>query len=129
METLRSPTQSTKHSRSNSSVADEFNSATLSEMFHGPTDRHSKIIMIDGKMMSEEDATRYTNDSNLNEEMRESQLHVKSTFVSDDISDNVEQRSHSTNVCHVEINLQAPSLHEFEDCFGEKVENDPKELY
>lgn len=129
-------TRSSRHSRSDSSAVADFNSATLTEMFHGPKDRPSNIIMINGKMMSEVDATHYANKTKAEEELQlrgssggESLVSEQFCFLKEaedeDDEDVKQQENVQMKVCQVEINLQAPSSSEndIDDCFGEKIES------
>lgn len=93
-----------KHSR-NSSALLEMNAATLYEMFEGPKTRPSNIICINGKVMSETDATKYASDSARDLHENETQKALeKFDFLND-----IEAEGAIQKVCQVEINLQAPS--------------------
>lgn len=117
--------KSSRHSRSNSSAIVDFTPATLLEMFHGPKDRASNICMINGKMMSEDDAKNFVNESKVSEE-----LHLRASDrkknQDEDETDVKQQEYNRKKVCQVEINLQAPSLSEndIDECFGEKIDGE-----
>ncbi|XP_055633011.1 ionotropic receptor 21a [Toxorhynchites rutilus septentrionalis] len=49
----------TRHQRSLSESFHEFNQNTLHDLYDGPNRRHSTIVCVDGKAMSEEEARRY----------------------------------------------------------------------
>lgn len=127
-----------RHSRTSSVAVADLNSAMLSEMYHGPKTRPSQIIMIDGKMMSESDATQYVNDFKANDEQQRQRgsfggsSEVSKTFSflnhenEDDDDDEMKQQEIDLpRVCQVEINLQipTPSDVDIEECFGEKIDN------
>lgn len=131
---------SSRHSRSNSSMimVSDLNSAMLTEMYHGK-DRPGNIVMINGKVMSEQDAAKYVTESKENHENQQrgscggaSQISKSFSFLKNEYDDDEEdedgkeQENEPPRVCKVEINLQAPSdsaaEKDIEDCFGEKVE-------
>ncbi|XP_058817940.1 ionotropic receptor 21a [Topomyia yanbarensis] len=51
------------HKRSFSGSVHEFSQGTLQELYDGPDRRHSTIVCMDGKMMSDEEAHRYASGS------------------------------------------------------------------
>lgn len=53
----------TRHHRSLSENFQELNQNTLHDLYDGPNRRHSTIVCIDGKVMSEEEARRYASSS------------------------------------------------------------------
>lgn len=135
--------RSSRHSRSSSLALTDLNAAMLTEMFNGPKSRPSNIVMIDGKMMSECDAAQYANDSKKSSERdaRGSEVSdVSKTFSflkhedDDEEDDNGNAMAHVIDpqqVCHVEINLQAPTPSEIDNeqaerFFGEKIEKPAK---
>lgn len=95
-----SSSRRSKHSRTSSALL-EMNAATLYEMFEGPKTRPSNIICINGKVMSETDATKYASDSKRDHESEIQNALEKFDFLDDDEA--------VQKVCQVEINLQAPS--------------------
>lgn len=126
--------RSSHHSRASSvAIADVLNSAMLEEMYHGPKNRHSNIIMINGKMMSEASAYEYSNHEKEIDERTQRGNHEGASQISknfdfldrEEDEDEIEQQP--SKVCQVEINLQAPSPHESdgvdEKCFGEKIDD------
>lgn len=129
--------RNSKHSRSSSVVITDMSPAMLTEMFHGPKPRASNIVMINGQMMSEQEAAQYVNDSRESDEKEQQRgscgavSEVSKTFSflnheTDDDDDNVQQERSPPQVCQVEINLQAPTpsaIKEIEDkFFGEKID-------
>lgn len=129
--------RSSKHSRSSSVNVADLNRAMLTEMFHGPKTRASNIVMINGRMMSECEAAQYAKDSKESDEQQQrgsfgGASEVSKTFSflkqeSDDDNDECmqQQERSSPQVCHVEINLQAPTPNDskdFEMFFGEKID-------
>lgn len=99
-----SSSRRSKHSRTSSALL-EMNAATLYEMFEGPKTRPSNIICINGKIMSENEASKYASDSKRDAHEKETQKALeKFDFLND-----MEAEGGVQNVCQVEINLQAPS--------------------
>jgi hypothetical protein len=109
-----------KHSRTSSVNIVDLNSAMLTEMYQGPKTRASNIVMIDGKMMSEQEASQYAHESKENDENQQrgsfgGASDVSKTFEflnresDDEDNDMHEQEPSNPQVCKVEINLQAPT--------------------
>lgn len=131
-----SSSKGSKHSRSSSINIADLNPAMLTEMFRGPKERPSNIVMINGKMMSENDATKYMQSSNENDERSQRESFGATSDVSkafsflnqepDDEDDDEDMKDQKTDqVCRVEINFQvsSPVKHDIEECFGEKIDN------
>lgn len=66
---IQTESPSHKSSRSSSVSVHELSPAMLTEMYNGPTNTNSNIVMIDGKMMSETDALKYANGFKHDEEV------------------------------------------------------------
>lgn len=128
--------RSSRHSRGSSTVeVGDLNPAMLSEMFHGPKARQSNIVMMNGKMMSECDASKYANNSKKTDERNQRGSYGGASEVSktfsflkhedddDDDDDDAKQQETDQKVCQVEINLQAPSGSDIEEYFGPKIDN------
>lgn len=123
---------------SNSSVSktsqrsvNDLSSAMLSEMFHGPKNRPSNIVMINGKIMSEQDAAIYACESKEDDDIQlmKSVDQVSKTFdflnsEDDGDEDETKQVQDEPKICHVEINLQVPTPNgkDVESFFGEKIQ-------
>jgi hypothetical protein len=125
-----------QHSRASSISVQELSSAMLQEMYQGPKKKIPNIIMIDGKMMNENDAKKYANVQKENDEIDE--VARSFDFLSQDEEDdgrdgktncNDDGKPMKTQIHHVEINFQAPTPkhHDCDEFFGEKV-NDSKIL-
>lgn len=121
------------HTRSGSSIT-SLNKMMLSEMYTGPRRRHSTIVMMNGKMMTEDDAKHHAKMMQQNaEDYRGASNEISRVFSflnpDEDDEETFEDMSNkSSNVCQVEINFHAPSPHltrevTIDDCFGEKVED------
>jgi hypothetical protein len=128
-----SSSRGSKHSRSSSiACVNDLSPQMLADMFEGPKTRHSNIVMMNGVMMSETEATRYADDSKESAEVKqESVSEVSKTFSflnqEDDDEDEPKQQEEEgekNQVCRVEINFQSstPSEHDIEKCFGEKID-------
>lgn len=125
--------KSSKHSRSSSVNIADLNTAMLTEMFRGPKERPSKIVMINGKMMSEDAAAKYVQDSNEDNERKQhdgfdtaDEVSKNFSFLNQELDDDdYEDDKKEPQVCRVEINFQVPSptRNDFEKCFGEKIDN------
>lgn len=118
-----------KHSRSSSVSVSELTPATLTELFRGPKERHSNIVMINNIMMSEQEAAKYATASKGNNEKMQRGSHSTASelsnnfgFLNDEIDDDEdESEDEPPKVCQVEINLQAPSPECCEAYLGEKI--------
>lgn len=124
---------STQHSRASSISVQDLSPAMLTELYHGPTKKHSNIVMIDGKMMSESEALKYASHQKKTDDKLEQIEEVNQSFQflnqeEDDFKSEDDFGTVAKQVHHVEINLQAPTpKDDIEEFFGEKVEaNKPK---
>lgn len=128
-----SGSKGSKHSRRSSVSIAELNSAMLKEMYRGPKERSSNIVMINGIMMSEQEALNYASASKEKDERKQQRGHdagseVSKTFnfLNDEMDDEDDENViEPPKVCRVEINLQAPSpmKNKFEEFLGEKIDN------
>lgn len=126
------------HRRTDSMNMASLNKQILNDLYHGPKRRHPNIVMINGKMMTEDEAVKYSNDEKMIEERRSS--------VGSDVSKlfdylNEEEVSEATedggnlvdlNMQEVEVEINhkpkspATLKVDIEQGFGEKVEHDEK---
>lgn len=122
------------HSRAGSMSVSNLNKHVLQDLYHGPKRRPSNMVMINGKMMSEEDAIKYSNSSKLNEEKRASgSSNISKIFSyldeegSIDIENDANQEkdeSEMQKICEVEINhvgAEDGQEIDIEASFGEKI--------
>jgi hypothetical protein len=114
-----SSTGSSKHSRSSSMSVQDLSPAMLTEMYNGPKKKLANIIMIDGKMMNENQAKGYLDDQKDVFEVERNFEFLMEEQAGDDVGIEVSQ-----NVHQVEINFTAatPKNEDVERFFGEKVE-------
>jgi hypothetical protein len=123
-----------KHSRTSSVNIVDLNSAMLMEMYQGPMARPSNIVMIDGKIMSEQEASQYAYGSQEDVENQQRGSFGEASVVSktfeflnresdNEDNDMHEQEPSKPQVCKVEINLQAPTPGDkAEEFFGDKID-------
>lgn len=132
MEAESSSSRGSRHSR-RSSVG-ELNSAMLMELYRGPKERSSNIVMINGIMMSEQQAASYANESKKNDERKQrtyadNEISKSFELLNDEMEDDDEDVVvEPPKVCRVEINLQVPtpsptSINYEDKYLGEKVKN------
>lgn len=120
-------TRSSRHSQSSLVEISDLNPAMLMEMFNGPKNHLSNIVMIDGKMMSENDAKVYADDSKETNDrnQRDAMSDISKSFSflknEEDDDDEMKEPEVRSQVCQVEINLQVPVDSDHEDYFGEKI--------
>lgn len=123
---------SSRHRRSSSVSVGDLNPAMLAEMFRGPKQRPANIVMINGIMMNEQDATSYANASKEIDEQKQkrgsqgadSEVSKNFGFLNDEIDDDdTDCDDEPPKVCRVEINLQVPTpTNNCENYLGAKVD-------
>lgn len=125
--------ESAQHSRTSSVSYQDLSPAMLTELYHGPQKKHSNIVMIDGKMMSENEALKYASSQKHHEEKLEQIDEISQSFQflnheEDGIKSEDGECDVTKEIHQVEINLQAPTPKEdIEEFFGEKVEDKVEE--
>ncbi len=129
------------HSRNDSVCVSSLNKHVLHDLYHGPKKRHSNMVMIDGKYMTEDDAVKYSNSFKLDVEASEKRASNSSNisklfgYLGEEDSfdtENAENEEMDENwkTCEVEINHVSTADEseqekvDLEAGFGEKVEHE-----